>query len=983
MSETEVNPVSIYNKIISLKVKPQNSAKSNGSVEPQSVNVLRVETASVSKELGRFRACDSVSCFYCREWALYIYKRCFSWMAKGQSGDTVKQIENGTGPKENAATMCQSLHQLCQKYADDTGTFVDPGDLADELIKRVFEWIKTPSAGPRHDVFAFVDFEIALQNMPCLDKESSPIKLLQAIILDKSHCQISKDSFHLLKNITKAQLTDQVQPVCHHTRPAWKIPNDLDVVRQVFNDQMRVEKSKHDQAVKEILSEVWGHTTVFLAEVQRLASVREATFGKGCMERLDSFMKEYHEEVIPFQDYWTPIAETYKKTARTKKGNKLNTSDSTMNAVDDVDAAFSVYLNNARTILMFWEEGFVNKSYADAANFVNEFVQQMTKYMEKTPARVEEENMATIGELVKKSQLVKTALENIGPRVNARIADMQAEVTKRNREILEEIDALEEAWESESQKTLQGRLEKANNKEFRKRTKKLENLLQSARQWTISSVGTLFSAVDFAHLFIGCLEVLLMEGEVWESVQIRKHCKKYEGIGKKLDVRRQQIMKDFKEGITTGRRVLAGVIGRLFLREASRLVEETMALKKQDEFLQSIDQTKAETGKKKKGGSNGSNATVSAVNDLPSGESKTNNSGTVNSVAPTASVESAPVVEKGSQAADDQVTKNKRNESQKTAQKSYEDTATSDPVITSTSETSNKRNSEEISSSSSRKSKPSVELPPLNGSQSKVEDMDESPRTPSKPPGLDNEWSNEKLDKASAEYLEYVSTFDGVGRSDLIVLVHNLQKENTNLVSTLIQMQQEVKGMTARYSELVEMAREREVQTVQLLQARKQQEMEEAARYIQMLEMKIAHLEKNRHGSSQPESPLTESAPHSPIPTIGGLPNSQAGSTSSFTMNYQFANTSQSFLNPWRGASTTPRTTSLRCGNCGEQGHVSADCSSGCRYCGGLNHLSENCGQSGIDVSIGLGVAMGMLPADDESSGDASGNKERIEEIDE
>jgi len=260
--------------------------------------------------------------------------------------------------------------------------------------------------------------------------------------------------------------------------------------------------------------------------------------------------------------------------------------------------------------------------------------------------------------------------------------------------------------------------------------------------------------------------------------------------------------------------------------------------------------------------------------------------------------------------------------------------------------------------------------------------MDESPRTPSKPPGLDNEGLNEKQDKASAEYLEYVSTFDGIGRSDLIMLVHNLQKENTNLVSTLIQMQQEVKGMNARYSELVDMAREREVQTVQLLQARKQQEMEDATRYIQMLEMKIAHLEKNRHGSSQPESPLTESAPQSPSLAIGGLPNSQAGSTStsSFSMNYQFANTSQSFLNPWRGAST-PRATSLRCGNCGEQGHVSADCSSGCRYCGGLNHLSENCGQSGIDVSgIGLGAAMAMLHADDESSGDASG---KIEEIDE
>jgi hypothetical protein len=42
----------------------------------------------------------------------------------------------------------------------------------------------------------------------------------------------------------------------------------------------------------------------------------------------------------------------------------------------------------------------------------------------------------------------------------------------------------------------------------------------------------------------------------------------------------------------------------------------------------------------------------------------------------------------------------------------------------------------------------------------------------------------------------------------------------------------------------------------------------------------------------------------------------------------------------------------MRCGNCGDQGHVSQDCTVGCRYCGNLGHLSENCDSS--DPNFGM-----------------------------
>src|SRR5581483_6901887 len=56
--------------------------------------------------------------------------------------------------------------------------------------------------------------------------------------------------------------------------------------------------------------------------------------------------------------------------------------------------------------------------------------------------------------------------------------------------------------------------------------------------------------------------------------------------------------------------------------------------------------------------------------------------------------------------------------------------------------------------------------------------------------------------------------FDVLSKSDLIMLVQKLSTENAQLVATLIPMQQEVKAMNTRYAKLVEMARDRELQTI-------------------------------------------------------------------------------------------------------------------------------------------------------------------------
>ncbi|KAJ2691575.1 hypothetical protein H4R19_006335, partial [Coemansia spiralis] len=50
---------------------------------PHAIATLKVETSAVLKELARFRSCDdqTMSCFYCREWAQWVYRKQISPLA--------------------------------------------------------------------------------------------------------------------------------------------------------------------------------------------------------------------------------------------------------------------------------------------------------------------------------------------------------------------------------------------------------------------------------------------------------------------------------------------------------------------------------------------------------------------------------------------------------------------------------------------------------------------------------------------------------------------------------------------------------------------------------------------------------------------------------------------------------------------------------------------------------------------------------------
>ncbi|CAJ0752128.1 4713_t:CDS:10 [Entrophospora sp. SA101] len=756
MAEIEFNPILIYNELVNLCVKPplsgrvisnHNSASADNSNnnnvntnvgDAQLVPSLRIDSTTLSKEVNKFRACDGVSCIYCREWASLIYKK----------------------------------------------------------------------------------------NLTC-----DPVHILEFLEIKKSNLEISRNNFHFLKKTTKKPAQ------CHHSKPDWKTPSELDSDRKIFNDHLIREKNHDKELLKTDLVKAWLHLNKILTSITQLEATRDLILGKGCVENLSKFMKEHRDKTISFNEHWTPIAETYKKNNKSKKSNNNNNATSAANDVEDIDVAFGAFTNNCRNAISLFKKSFIDKACDNAVQFGEEAQDILLDLITEAEKRVTGEGVLDFhSDLLEKCNNALKTVKDIKLMILKRISIMRSEIAKKENELIQEIDALENGWANESQKTLQGRLEKANNKEFRKRIKKFESAMQSKRQFVVNSINNLLSTKDFTSICISCLEIFMMEGEVLEAMQLRIHYESYDERLKKLSFQREILLKDYRQGVDTGKKVLAGLIGRTFLKEASRLIERSLALKKQERFLQSIDQKNVDTTKKKR-----------AEKELVATNSET----TETSRSFTKTFARSLPVPPGL----DMYTRDINQ-----TQQSVKSTAPKPPPLAMTTP------------------------PQIKQLLSTAQESMQS--------------NHQRHDNSFNDF-----NFDDLGKSDLVLLVQNLINEKSQLVTMLVSMQQDVKLIT-NYSSLLR-DRDRELQALQMMEARKQLEMEEAFKYIQRLEFRIAQLENNNNNKS----------------SIG----------------------KNKYKPPRRNPATSSRIQSVRCGNCGEQGHVSQDCKIGCRYCGDLRHLSEYC----------------------------------------
>ncbi|KAI8887045.1 hypothetical protein K501DRAFT_50400 [Backusella circina FSU 941] len=587
------------------------------------IEVLRIDQSTVSKEISRFRPCDDETrCFYCRDWAQFIYKKHFVWAAKTQeevlSQETIIKagpyelsfLDQDVVPKERATKLAKRFEKLLSK---DQARAID-------IFEACHLWTKLPSTfSGLPDMFDRIEFNPFPDAIPLTDDPSDPAHLLDPLVIERLSLCLPSDSFHLLKNLTGDILLSHTQPTCDHMKPESKSPAELEVDRIIFNENS---VDTINIALKELelaLDRAWAPLYLFLEKMEQHEHRRSRLMGSECKTEMDEFVK--NQNYTPFVDYWSKNASLFKK----KKG--VSAADELKNIDKMVEDRLSE--------LQAKGEQFVSEFAVPRLEQIQVLTSDLWKLMVPTFAemgkRMEKISLEKGGDQPKKlfkqpSQITLDEVDSTKEVKKAKelfIKELRKRIVVHNKEI-EELSA----YYYEARPELSARVDKLNNKEFKKRVKKVESGYYSIRQFYLEQiVSNLFPDSLFCKCVLYCLEPLMQEGEVMEAMTIEKEIKRFIETHSKMLMNRCQLQDSFEEGVQIGRSELAGILGKLFLKEGMRIQGETLALKRQNTLLKSMgvsetESTQKKKSKKKKGNSSTGPSTPSNPAESPSTPTK-------------------------------------------------------------------------------------------------------------------------------------------------------------------------------------------------------------------------------------------------------------------------------------------------------------------------------------------------------------------------
>ncbi|KAG2225740.1 hypothetical protein INT45_011408 [Circinella minor] len=556
------------------------------------IEVLRIEHSAISKELNRFRACDSETrSFYCREWSQYVYKKHFVWSAKTQEDVTTTtttitddpekllagryqvNLLNGTTPskqKERSPKLSERFEKLLETQSESSSD----ATLTEDIISACALWQTLPSSlSGLPSIFEPVQFNPYPDAIPLADDPKEPAHLLDPLIIERQTLCLPAEGFHLLKNLTGDILMSHTQPTCNHTRPESRSPADLEIDRTIYNEKLdQVTKDAMDE-LEHALDYSWRHLSEFLQRLLELEKERNILMGRRSKDSVDQFAEK--QKLPAFQDYWEEKTTEFKK----KKTD-----------VKTVDTTFMTYFDRLSRCAEEFQTDFAITRLAALRRLIQKLWDLVVPTIQKMADRMASHEQQDERHM-ENCKAVSASLRGLHPAddVDVAVKRIQSEMGGRVKEFKQDIASVLQMYKEESKPSVSSRLDKVAQKDFKRRIKRAENGYHSLRQYFKYEVTQkIFPEPLFCKFCLVCIEALMQEGEVMEAVTIEKEVKRFLESHKDLVRQRQLLLNEFEDGVQIGRRELAGVLGKLFLKEGMRIQGENLALKRQNSLLKSI-----------------------------------------------------------------------------------------------------------------------------------------------------------------------------------------------------------------------------------------------------------------------------------------------------------------------------------------------------------------------------------------------------------
>ncbi|KAI8329799.1 hypothetical protein BC941DRAFT_191053 [Chlamydoabsidia padenii] len=416
---------------------------------------LRLDSNSILKEIGRLGACNG-SCHYCRDWALFVYKKHFGGKQQQPTinadqlimkvGEFSVGIKHPDFPKHQVKPSIESL------FPDLDSSSLNEPSLANNMtsplktrVSACKDWIKMPTSNlPLPNYFLPLQFGM-VTSPPDPDKivdggdgssEISPSYILRQLTCDRQGLLLSVDQIGLLSNIdTMANHSRKTEPCCEvdHIGCCFS-PSELETERAIVNESMAKCVKEESVVLYQALESCWGVSMDWMTKVETLDGDFNDVIGSGLDKAMTNFVNQYGL-VFPFQDYWTPLVSGFKKkpTKKTNGGgaDMLATVDETfINYMDQISKVTEdFYMTFISSIMVSNLEAFKQRA-SDDFNDALESLKDRENVMERACKEM-------VGQIKDMAEMAKTKKERLS-KMKQKIAQLPESVQQ---DLLDEIQS--------------------------------------------------------------------------------------------------------------------------------------------------------------------------------------------------------------------------------------------------------------------------------------------------------------------------------------------------------------------------------------------------------------------------------------------------------------------------------------------------------------------------------------------------------------
>ncbi|KAJ2672645.1 hypothetical protein GGI25_005016 [Coemansia spiralis] len=526
--------------------------------------------------------------------------------------------------------------------------------LIDNIVERVTQWYEGYQF-PLADVYEDLTFDFPPDAFPYDDNQDplDPALLLPALQVTKTYISLPASNFPLLGNITSELIATHTYPTCQHTKADHPTPSELETQRLIFNSQLQKWRGEYKRSFEREMEPVWQITQLLLKSAQRIETMRVRLFARGCRANREQFLQTIRSRTQPFVEYWAHVSEPYRTGKAATMTTPLDGDDgnsasedtspqqqqqqqsggskksrsrkdkikSPVQLAEEMDHLLFTHLDNLLEVSASWSRTFLESYYGVAREFVRELETILGECITMCDRRAQGVKYPTEVDLRPQLDKARLAISCLLPHLENRIERIQGTVRERNAEIFNGTEEVRALWIETSGSTVQTKLVKAAHKDFKKKLRRIEYQQQTGViAWAMRELEHLLTAPDVAAVVADCLELMMTEAEFLERAVGQVFIHKLQPTTEDLREQRQDIIDDFTEGLLTGREELAGIIGKLMLKEAWRILEANISLQRQKALLDGTG-SGGGSGKNKK---NKASANKASGNNHPAANASSN-----------------------------------------------------------------------------------------------------------------------------------------------------------------------------------------------------------------------------------------------------------------------------------------------------------------------------------------------------------------------